>query len=264
MDTNSNSGVNPGARLPVPSFIRLFVIHRIIQNHSNFEDIAQITSVATEFDNDEKVELSTQVFCGLLKHGIKKYMEELFDETQQAVIVEQIFQKLIKTKFGKKYDTVTTYLQGNDNNHDTHHTNSQVKVFNMQDLMCSIFQFLTYERVFEKQRGIHRRKVVLKGGLYHSSLVSSNWLYHTWNINSIYHIDLCPLIYKTLQVSKILKSETSNIDINYSRNIIRQWQRFINAQSIVIYMESGEEFQVPDTLLFNRLAMLGMKYYTFY
>ena len=49
-------------------------------------------------------------------------------------------------------------------------------LFNSSDLMSQIFQYLEWGMGFDKD-------------LYSCSLVSSHWLYHSWNVNSAYYVN---------------------------------------------------------------------------
>ena len=85
--------------------------------------------------------------------------------------------------------------------------------------------------------------------LVNCSLVNSHWLYHAWNINSIYYLNLNQLI------SQILKH---NINENEKEkdiyNVIRMWQRVINAKHIY-FVTSELDTNITDLLL-SKLSLL--------
>ena len=82
--------------------------------------------------------------------------------------------------------------------------------------MCLIFQYLRYTIKFD-------------GDLFNCCLVNSKWLYHVWNPNSIYFVDLTKLINGTY------KYVNKRNDTNYNYGLLsRQWQRFIQAKHILI------------------------------
>ena len=148
----------------------------------------------------------------------------MYNEKEQALIIEQIFD-VILTKFKKEYQQVITYC-GKDNSF-------QESVFNTNDLMCSIFQFLT-------DFDLHSNLVIYE--LMNCSLVNSHWLYHTWNPNSIYSVSLYKLITQS---------------IRYQKNSLysRMWQRYCNAQKIYAYAEREHVRLNLSKDVLNKLAM---------
>ena len=93
------------------------------------------------------------------------------------MLFEMIFNKIILEKFGKEYNKLITY-QSN--------MKYQRLLFNSNDLMSYIFEYfeLYHGKVYDDS--------------YLCSLVNSHWLYHVWNVNSVYFVDLNVLIEKTL------------------------------------------------------------------
>ena len=144
------------------------------------------------------------ILSWLVKDGIKMYMMKWYFEKEQRDIVAIIFDKIILNKFEKEYNQLITY-----NFDETH--KYQNKVFNSSDLMCCIFQYLKYEDKFD-------------GDLLACSLVDSCWLYHTWNANAVYYVDL-------YQIAKI----TPNFNKNDNSNISRMWKRLVHAGSVYIH-----------------------------
>ena len=229
----------------MPSFIRLFVMNRVlttyISTNGGKSKTAMLIRDLTNSKNMDKYESKVcEIMVNLAKYGIKHYMEELYDEETQASIIEQIFNQMILKQFKKEYQQVTTYSiattaasedknDNNDDNNDNYHY--QCLVFNTTDLMCSIFQFLSDFGRYE-----------MKYELVNCSLVNSHWLYHTWNPNSIYFAALFNLIRCTV---KFPQNEL------YSR----MWQRFYNAQKVYIYGRyKYSDLKISDFVL-NKLGM---------
>ena len=197
-------------RIKVPSFIRLFVIKRIIDkyigNTSNIQEkkqmIGKVTNVLAE-NNDAQIKLKAfNVIMRLVNDGIAQYMNKWYHEKEQANIIEMIFKQIILTTFAAQYNKLTTYVTNIDDKKCFY----QIMVFNLEDVMCCIFQYLPW---FED--------------LFHCSLVNSHWLFYAWNINSIYYADLSKLLYLT-----------SKYDNNDDNTVTRTWQRLLNAKWINI------------------------------
>ena len=178
-------------KIEAPSFIRLFVMRRIMDKYIQANKrkatkniiIEQLTSVFQ--DNKKNQLLAINILTELLNDGIKIYMEKCYNEKKHAVIIEEIFKKMILKKFGQEYNQLITYDTNYDdiNNGNNFHQNL---LFNSNDLMCKILQHLEWGVNFNKD-------------LFKCSLVNSYWLYHVWNINCVYHVDLTQLFKKTLR-----------------------------------------------------------------
>ena len=95
--------------IETPSFIRLFVIRRIIDtyiknNHEKKKDNKEeiIKEMANVFKENKKVEsLVINILTRLINDGIKKYMSKYYNEETQANIIEDIFNKIILRNFPK-------------------------------------------------------------------------------------------------------------------------------------------------------------------
>ena len=193
--------MNP-LKVQAPSFIRLFVIRRVIErylaNSNSKGNIQQMTNIfrdnATPNSKCPVVEIVTR----LITDGIKIYMNKWYNENDQLHTIEMIFNQIILKKFAKEYDESVTY------------NGKHSLVFNSSDLMCYIFQYLTYSTRWH-------------GDLFWCSLICTHWLYHIWNINSVYFVNLTKLIKATSKYTK-----------NDENNILRMWQRIVNARSIYL------------------------------
>ena len=253
--------------LQVPSFIRLFVIRRIIchyikdlntknRNVKNWSFIPHkqwltpfkhereilycnpviIDDLIDTFNYDRKLRMQSKwILINLINFGIREYMDKWYNENKRFSIIEIIFNKLILNKFANEYNTLTTYNVSNDNNNNNIYKR---QLFNSNDLMCKIFQYLEYQRTFD-------------GDLFNCSLVNSCWLYHSWNVNSVYYVDLNKLIDKTLKFEYKNKKDGNN------NNITRMWQRLIHAKSIYVSCWHALYLKSPITqLLLNRISLL--------
>ena len=184
--------INADEKLPMPSFIRLFVIKRTINRYilsnggKSDELIKQLSTMLNNSDNKSQEnskeryrKLSYTIMLRLVQLGIKTYMESFYDEKEQGIIIEKIFNQIILAKLAKEYQKTTTYITSINDNDDYY----QCLVFNTDDLMSCIFQFLSD---FDKY--------IMTYDLVNCSLVNSHWLYQTWNPQSIYFVSLFELI----------------------------------------------------------------------
>ena len=268
----NHNDTNINYNLKVPSFIRLFVIHRTLCKYINYDDtkrkedthapsksksffeqvehffkgtpedpkqilIDDLISVFNDHANPEIKSIAKLILERLLNDGIKQYMQKWYNEEKQANIIEMIFHEIILKKFRTtiKYNQVLVIAQTDDKNNDRYYHNL---VFNSSDLMTSIFEYLEWGRNFDDD-------------LFCCSLVNSGWLYHSWNVNSVYYVDLTTLLSKQLACAR-------NI---YEDNITRLWQRLVRAKSVYIFLEKDyiPNFVLSDVtlkLLLNRLGVL--------
>ena len=210
---NDSDNVNENdINIIVPSFIRLFVIKRIIDKYiKNNKDKKKdkkeiIKEMANVFKENKKIEsLAIKILTRLINDGIKKYMSKYYDEKKQAYIIEDIFNKLILKKFKKEYYQLIAYEANNERNDSYNYY--QNLVFNSSDLMNQIFQYLKWGHNFDDD-------------LYSCSLVSGHWLYHVWNPNSVYHVDFSNLL--------------QNYNNDNNRKWRRIWQRLYNVKYVEI------------------------------
>ena len=229
-------------RIVVPNFIRLFVIRRILDKkniNSNTVD-----ELLIDIQDDQKKSIASNVLNGLLNDGIKIYMEKCYNEKEQRTIIEMIFDKIILKKFDKDYQNIITYVENNNNGNMNNQ--SKCQVFNTNDLMCLIFQFLSYGSKFD-------------GDLIQCSLVNSHWLYHSWHPNSVVSANLIHLVRQTEKCDNRdggnmsnTKNDNYNIDANtdgsypdpnnYNRynshGIASMWQRLLKVKSIILNLDS--------------------------
>ena len=109
--------VQPRSTVDTPSFIRLFVIGRIIKNyiyaqHNNTGDRSTDTfqPLVQCLKDKQNEKIACDILSRLVNDGIKLYMEKWYDEETQASVVEMIFQRTILVKFAKEYQQLTTYV----------------------------------------------------------------------------------------------------------------------------------------------------------
>ena len=100
-------------KVTAPSFIRLFVIQRIIRN-SKYETQAQINDLVKVFQHDKQVQPQAyQILLRLVTYGIKNYMAQWYNEGQDINTIEMIFNQIILIKFAKEYTKLITYSCNN-------------------------------------------------------------------------------------------------------------------------------------------------------
>ena len=229
---NDNNNANKkDINIIVPSFIRLFVIRRVIDryitsNNDNKNDTTTeeiIKKLANGFEENKKTEsLVINIVTRLIDDGIKKYMSKYYDEKEQANIIEDIFTKIILKKFEKEYYQMIEYKTNSAKTDDNYYQNL---LFNSSDLMSQIFQYLEWGQWFCQD-------------LYSCSLVSSYWLYHVWNPSSVYYIDIHQLV---------------EHDMDNNQKCARKWQRLYHAKSIRIRSPSTNKKAAIPTV--NKLSM---------
>ena len=231
MDDFQSSDTIRSTRIEVPSFIRLFIIKRIV-DHGIFMNMAELGRLLqSSFKNKTKtVSEARKILEQLVQDGIKKYMAKWYEESQ-IPIIERVFNKLIMQRFMKEYHDVATYVGGCNTTEKKTKMQHQILVFNINDLMCNIFQHLHYGRYFN-------------GDLFSCSLVCSVWLYHVWNLNSLYCVDISELIKGKLHA--------------------RTWQRLHNAKFIrcdpIIYINNNDNNDDNDRakMMVKELSMFSM------
>ena len=235
--------VQPPEKVIVPSFIRLFIMARIL-NHCNVS-VDQIKQMVTVIKYLQQ-QVAQDILIRLTNDGIKKYMQKWFSEKEQAQVIEMIFKRIIFKQFEKEYQTIMTY---NDKKKSQYY---QRLVFNTDDLMCLIFQFTRFDATFT-------------GDLINCSLVNSHWLYQSWNLNSIYYLDLDTLINTTMSCNAKVcesshKSDTSN-DYNWRQGLDRilssKWQRVANVKSVQFWVLASSKYKLYELEYFlKKIAML--------
>ena len=264
IDVNVISNYN--FNLGVPSFVRLFVIRRIIVKYINYTNnkqrsteslmkklaksftnsknknptpnetfIKQLVTVFNGNDSDSvKIKkLATFILTRLINDGIKMYMKKWYNEREQSNVIEEIFNKIILKQFAKEYNELITY-KTNNNAYDINENDYfyQDLVFSSIDLMPEIFQYLEWGEDFKQD-------------LLQCSLVNSDWFYHVWNVNSVYKLDLEPLVEQTLKCQH-----------NEDSTVTRLWQRLIHAKSLRLLRASTDVIEKSSPLLVNKLCML--------
>ena len=241
----------------VPSFIRLFVINRILGTYTNYNHknndnsmavIENLVSVHLVGDDTQFKPKVLDVLSRLLTdgNGIKKYMSKWYNEKEETSIIELIFNKIILKEFEKEYNQLMKCQAKNSDidtisDHDNYYY--QNLVFNTNDLMCHIFQFLQWGYNFDDD-------------LFQCSLVNSCWLYHSWNINCVYFIFLDKIIQETVESCYNYNcNKNLNVNSNNNNNIaIRMWQRLIHAKSI--YIDFCQFSENDYKQLENKLSLL--------
>ena len=253
-------------KVSILSFIQLFMIRRILytkytndtHQHLNQEPIENkyihkhniIRKIVSELDKTVDQHQAHAIISTLLNNGIKKYMLSTFDTTKQKIIIDKIFNGLLLTKFQQEYQQLYT-------NNSTSQSKYQSLVFNAADMMCSIFQFLP----FGSMHRFYREK-----DFDMCSLVCSQWLYHAWNPNCIYHCDITRLVLEyqnhTCWKKNLYNNDGSVVDRRYIRKnnfLMQTWERVrFNARSVYMhltYRNFGHHAYDPTSLLAKQLSM---------
>ena len=238
---------SPPEKVIVPSFVRLFVIARIV-NHCNVvvDGTKQMVTVIKDLKQQQ---IAQDILTRLTNDGIKKYMEKWFSEKEQIQVIEIIFNKIILKQFEKEYQATMIY-NINDSKRSEYY---QTLVFNTDDLISLIFQFIELNETFT-------------GDLINCSLVNSHWLYQSWNPNSIYKLRLDRLITNTIKmtcnttVSASNNLEKSNDQLcgkDLGRILSSKWQRVSNVKSLQIALYRSDKIAgIQLEYLLEKVSML--------
>ena len=268
-DWNFCPDATPQAKLTTPSFIRLFVIRRIVvacvvndyKDEEGWQNAIEnlVGAVDNLQDNNNKQEQKARkLLFRLVKYGLSKYMKEYYDENKHGNLIETIFEKIILINYEKEYQNVSTYNYVNNN------TTSQTQLFNANDLMSLIFQWLSFN------------------DLVKCSLVSSHFFYHSFDPKSIYYGELTRLIalsseeideltakkkqkekkerkHKHKNKNKSKKHKNNDDDVDSVGAIQRQWQRFINVKRIELHLSNRRSRYSDDSIdfLFEKFLLLS-------
>ena len=245
VDTDWLAKITAPPKLVVPSFIRLFVIRRILGNYidekaENADIESKIHDIVKALKDDKVRQFSYNILSRLWRNGLQSYMSFWYKEEEQATVIEMIFIDIILAKFGKQYEEITRYKSNSDDNDDDNdndndgksgdHNINQCLVFNTNDLMYLIFQFLNFW-----------------GELYNCTLVNTHWLCQIWNSTSLSCVDLTPLIKQTMKYR-----------LGDENMCTRMWQRIVYVKEIKFCLTEyySKHDNDEDILLLNRLSML--------
>ena len=244
-----NINIQPSHKRQTPTFVQLFIINRVLRctvsklknNTRDHTNTHAIRSLLTVFDSEKDKNATFLMITNLCEHGIKTYMNEYCNYNDTTTyIIDQIFNKLILTKFSQDYAAIITYtpIANSCNEHSEYY---RTIVFNTKDLMCLIFQFYQY----------YNKDLKITQDIYNASLVCSHWLYYAFDPNSFYQIQLDRLFCK--------KSSTDDNPKN-----TRLWQRFVNVRSLMYTSHSdvyrANKYILSKILLIsNNTEKLNMK-----
>ena len=161
-----------------------------------------------KISNKNEQKIAKNILNLLLKYGIKEYMSKYFNfkcTNKEINTIEIIFHKIIIKKFAKDYNFITTYKTQEEKQQEN--CKFKDKVFNTNDLMCSIFGFFELDENY------------VNDDLFNFSLVCSHWLFHVYNPNSINGVDLTRLMKKTSETIVAMddtnSSDKNSIDHDY-------------------------------------------------
>ena len=235
--------VQPSVKFGAPTFLRLFIINRVLHNiiscgEENTYDDAIRAIITSSLEDTEMKNVAVVFLSSLCQQGL---MNIVVDDD----LIDKIFNKLILTKFGDEYSNITTYKsrcainianknqrqnKNNDNDQENnvqHDDDYKAMVFNTNDLMSLIFHYLEYLKKRDED-------------LSNCSLVCTHWFYHSFNLNSIYHVNLHYLL---------IRSRLSKVKIR------RLWQRVVNGRSVTIVL--GHSAPKPDDFILSQILMVA-------
>ena len=266
-DWNVNIDTSNNVKVSTPSFIRLFQMKRILDKYREHSplDVDHLISTGFQSENITRKQIAKQILDRLVKVSIKDYMKKYYKEKEQIKVIELIMNKIIFTQFTKEYQQETLYGKSIDsqnkktgnrivNRFRAMFTKKikmyyQIIVFNTADLMCNIFQYFSYGYPNDSNL----------------AFVCSHWLYQSWNINSVYRVSLDNLIHYTIKYIEndnvTLKHHGSEPSIREAP-IVRAWQRYINAQSVFVNVDTNDCKYLPicttkHHLLLAKLSMFN-------
>ena len=208
-----------------PNFTRLFILHRILKNFAKKNEKLLSLFKNCKLNNNHNVKVD-KIVSSLIKYGIKSYMKDHYNENDDSQTIDLIFDDIISKYFDKEYHQITKYVD--KSNLSLEYCE---KVFNTNDLMCLIFQF-----VFDNIIDI--------------CLVCSQWLYYSFDKKS--HIFNCNLPFALL--IKISKFNPKNEAAHQLERYKSQLQRLYNVQSLNIHLPT--DFVVTSKFL-SYLAVLN-------
>ena len=225
------------------------MIARILKHcNVSVEHINQMVAVIKDLKQQQ---IAQDIVTRSMNDGIKKYMEKWFNDKEQRQEIEIIVNKIIIKQFEKEYQNTMKYKcqENGDGTNSSKSQYYQTLVFNADDLMCLIFQFIPLRKKFN-------------GDLFNCSLVNSHWLYQSWNPNSIYHLCLNKLIYNTMtlnervsQSAKLNKCDGWRQDLDGT--LLSKWQRIVNVKSVRIGLYGIDEPNCQELeYLMEKISML--------
>ena len=185
-------GIGSSTKFTMPSFIRVFVINRILKkNKTQLNEIRKLILHITPKLYQKQAEI---FLYNLIKYGIKKYMKKYFNVNLDlhVNIIEKVFNQIVLNKFVNDYQQLITYKHNEDNNKQCHF---QSKLFNMNDLMCKIFQYLEYN---------FSNKLYVRYDLYYCSFICSHWLYHSCKSSNLAKNSECTICSTSCIIEKYI------------------------------------------------------------
>ena len=213
------------------AFIELMLINRILFTFKKWYqsktkiDNSFITTHLSQFDKN-KQQSCAEILLLLRKHDIGKYISTYYEDSQ-CNMIDLIFNHVILKHHTDKYKTQITMKQRNTNNTNKNGSiltkKYQCLLFNQQDLIPQIFQYLTLKQ------------------LSNCSKVNFIWLVHSFNVNSLY----CLRVHNICRRSEKLS--------------FRVWQRLINVRDIICHFGFEKDcnfyLTVFDKDFFNKIKL---------
>ena len=152
-------------------FVQIFVINRLLFLYPKCRDV----SLLFNDDESEQKQQATKVMASLIKMPINKYIVKNY-KNNESTIVSLLYTKMMK-KYPNEYETIISFYKNcvpNSNIKECRYYES--KVFNQSDLVPQIFQYLSLN------------------DLNNCCLVNSIWLYHGYDVNALYYLNLSQLV----------------------------------------------------------------------
>ena len=256
----------PSVKFAAPTFLCLFIINRVLRHIISESRATRSGDEENTCDDVIRSKITSSLEDAETQDAVFAFLSSVCRQGMMNIVIDcdlihKIFNKIILTKFGAEYSRITTYKsrctisianknknKNNDNHYNKedddeennmttkHDYDYKAMVFNTNDLMSLIFHHLEYLRKRDED-------------LSNCSLVCTHWFYHTFNLNSIYHVNLYYLFFQQWL------SDDKNDCVCNKGKIRRLWQRVVNARSVTIVL--GRKAPKPDDFLLSQISMVG-------
>ena len=200
------------------TFVELIIIHKLLFCDDRPSTIQNIQTLACLPCQTKQTQSECESILYLLKqYNIHGYMRNYYHDSQCDTI-DLIFYEIIVKHHGNDYYNLIS-MSSNININQF-----ECQVFNQHDLVPEIFQYLDLK------------------SLNNCSLVNFIWLYHSFNINSLYCLPINELLIHNHRYYGWLRFDN---DDNCKKQIkptaknaalrLTVWQRFVNVKHLVVY-----------------------------
>ena len=227
----------------VPNFVRLFVLNRILVFKPGIVE-NMLTQVNKTITNKKHQMIICSIINFLYKNGIKSFMNEYYNEIEQSLIIDIIFDKIILKLFDFAFQKKIIYYSSNESKHISN-------VFNTTDLICLIFQF-----VYQTFNDCQNTSLVCSYWMYYSFDTKSHNLHYN-NNNVPYNGDsTLPTIQMQIKQFYQCNAKSLKIDLKYymlldlNQNILSHVEMFKNIEIIDIKC-MGHHLKVIELIVKN-------------